>query len=102
MTQNLHLMASRYARKVQRNMKIWRSPLVSPIDKASYWMETLAEYGPLEHLKLNDGLNFVQYFSIDIVLAMGLIIICLAYLVSWIILKNVYDIGSFQQKRKSL
>lgn len=45
----------------------WDSPL-RPVEKAAYWVETLAKYGGVEHLRVaDDHLNFFQYYSLDVV-----------------------------------
>ena len=61
---------STYAQQVSRFNQIWRLQIQiqSPKEEATFWIETLARYGHLDHLKIQDfHLTWIQYFSIDVV-----------------------------------
>ena len=78
---------STYAQQVSQFNQMWRlqMQIQSPKDEATFWIETLARYGHLDHLKVQDfHLNWIQYFSIDVVLVLFFLLSALNIGIIWI------------------
>ena len=57
----------------------------SPKEEATFWIETLAQHGHFDHLKIQDWhLNWIQYFSIDVIAVLLFLIAVLIIGITWI------------------
>ena len=57
---------------MEHSSLMWHSQPVSPLEEATYWLELLAKYRSLPHLKIpSHHLSLFQYFSLDIIFLMS-------------------------------
>ena len=79
-----------YRNEVNRIADIWQDEPRQPIDEATYWLELLIKYKNFDHWKINDfELNFIQYFSVDVILFL-LFSFCFPLYLSILYLKTYY------------
>lgn len=73
-------MTCRYKAKVNLYANLWREPVLTPVQEATYWVETLAKYKSFDQLIVKDyNLYLLQYFSIDVA---SLLLLCACLLLS--------------------
>lgn len=65
---------------MNRYANLWREPLLTPVQEATHWVETLAKYGNMEHLIVKDyGLSLFQYFCIEILFILAIAVAMLLW-----------------------
>ena len=78
---------STYAGQISKFSQMWRQQMQiqSPKEEATFWIETLAQHGHFDHLKIQDWhLNWIQYFSIDVIAVLLFLIAVLIIGITWI------------------
>ena len=78
---------STYAGQISKFSQMWRQQMQvqSPKEEATFWIETLAQHGHFDHLKIQDWhLNWIQYFSIDVIAVLLSLIVVLIIVIIWI------------------
>lgn len=59
-----------------RMASLWRSRSEKPADEMAYWVEMLAKYGNMDHLRIEDyDLTLVEYYCLDVIAFYAVVVI---------------------------